>query len=40
MSTDRRAGMTLLELLVVLMVLSLILTAAVKAWDVTLERGR
>jgi len=39
-STDRRAGMTLLELLVVLMVLSLILTAAVKAWDVTLERGR
>ena len=33
-------GMTLLELLVVLMVLSLILTAAVKAWDVTLERGR
>jgi type II secretory pathway pseudopilin PulG len=31
---------TLLELLVVLMILSLILTAAVKTWDVTLERGR
>jgi prepilin-type N-terminal cleavage/methylation domain-containing protein len=33
-------GITLLELLVVLMILSLILTAAVKTWDVTLERGR
>jgi len=33
-------GVTLLELLVVLMVLSIILTAAVKTWDVTLERGR
>jgi prepilin-type N-terminal cleavage/methylation domain-containing protein len=33
-------GVTLLELLVVLMILSLILTAAVKTWDVTLERGR
>ncbi|MBN2536661.1 prepilin-type N-terminal cleavage/methylation domain-containing protein [candidate division WOR-3 bacterium] len=33
-------GVTLLELLVVMMVLSLILTAAVKTWDVTLERGR
>ena len=32
--------MTLLELLVVLMILSVILTAAVKTWDVTLERGR
>lgn len=32
--------MTLLELLVVMMILSLILTAAVKTWDVTLERGR
>jgi type II secretory pathway pseudopilin PulG len=31
---------TLLELLIVLMILSLILTAAVKTWDVTLERGR
>jgi len=31
---------TLLELLVVMMILSLILTAAVKTWDVTLERGR
>lgn len=33
-------GVTLLELLVVLMILSLILTAAVKTWDVTLQRGR
>lgn len=33
-------GVTLVELLVVLMILSLILTAAVKTWDVTLERGR
>lgn len=33
-------GVTLLELLIVLMILSLILTAAVKTWDVTLERGR
>lgn len=32
--------MTLLELLVVLMILSIVLTAAVKTWDVTLERGR
>jgi prepilin-type N-terminal cleavage/methylation domain-containing protein len=40
-STYRRArGVTLLELLVVLMILSIILTAAVKTWDVTLERGR
>jgi hypothetical protein len=31
---------TLLELLVVLMILSIVLTAAVKTWDVTLERGR
>ncbi|MEO0070910.1 MAG: prepilin-type N-terminal cleavage/methylation domain-containing protein [candidate division WOR-3 bacterium] len=36
----RNAGVTLIELLVVLMILSLILTAAVKTWDVTLERGR
>ena len=36
----RSSGMTLLELLVVMMILSLILTAAVKTWDVTLERGR
>ncbi len=36
----RSSGVTLLELLVVLMILSLILTAAVKTWDVTLERGR
>jgi len=35
-----RNGVTLLELLVVLMILSIILTAAVKTWDVTLERGR
>ncbi|NPV14348.1 prepilin-type N-terminal cleavage/methylation domain-containing protein [candidate division WOR-3 bacterium] len=33
-------GVTLVELLVVLMILSLILTAAIKTWDVTLERGR
>lgn len=33
-------GVTILELLVVLMILSLILTAAVKTWDVTLERSR
>ncbi len=33
-------GVTLIELLVVLMILSLILTAAVRTWDVTLERGR
>jgi len=33
-------GVTLFELLVVLMILSLILTAAVKTWDVTLQRGR
>jgi prepilin-type N-terminal cleavage/methylation domain-containing protein len=37
---SRQRGVTLLELLVVLMILSLILTAAVKTWDVTLERGR
>jgi prepilin-type N-terminal cleavage/methylation domain-containing protein len=36
----RDQGVTLLELLVVLMILSLILTAAVKTWDVTLQRGR
>jgi prepilin-type N-terminal cleavage/methylation domain-containing protein len=36
----RSRGITLLELLVVLMILSIILTAAVKTWDVTLERGR
>jgi len=43
MSTNMRCrarGVTLLELLVVLMILSIILTAAVKTWDVTLERGR
>jgi prepilin-type N-terminal cleavage/methylation domain-containing protein len=41
MNTRGRArGVTLLELLVVLMILSIILTAAVKTWDVTLERGR
>lgn len=42
MRTGRRcdSGITLLELLVVLMILSLILTAAVKTWDVTLQRGR
>lgn len=40
-STYRRSrGVTLLELLVVLMILSIVLTAAVKTWDVTLERGR
>lgn len=40
-STYRAArGVTLLELLVVLMILSIVLTAAVKTWDVTLERGR
>jgi prepilin-type N-terminal cleavage/methylation domain-containing protein len=40
-SNYRRArGVTLLELLVVLMILSIVLTAAVKTWDVTLERGR
>lgn len=33
-------GLTLLELMVILMVLSLILTAAVRTWDVTLERAR
>ncbi|OYD15294.1 hypothetical protein CH330_06090 [candidate division WOR-3 bacterium JGI_Cruoil_03_51_56] len=33
-------GVTLLELLIVMMILSIILTAAVKTWDVTLERGR
>lgn len=33
-------GVTLLELLVVMMILGLILTAAVRTWDVTLERGR
>ncbi|MEO0080556.1 MAG: type II secretion system protein, partial [candidate division WOR-3 bacterium] len=33
-------GVTLIELLVVLMILSLILTAAVKTWDVTLQRTR
>jgi len=33
-------GVTLLELLVVLMILSIIPTAAVRTWDVTLERGR
>lgn len=38
--TTLRRGVTLLELLVVLMILSLILTAAVKTWDVTLQRGR
>lgn len=38
--TKEPRGVTLLELLVVMMILSLILTAAVKTWDVTLERGR
>lgn len=38
--TQLDRGVTLLELLVVLMILSLILTAAVKTWDVTLQRGR
>lgn len=33
-------GVTLLELLIIMMILSLMLAAAVKAWDVTLERGR
>ncbi len=33
-------AVTLFELMVALMVLSLILTAAVKTWDVTLRRGR
>jgi len=37
---SRSRGVTLLELLVVLMILSIVLTAAVKTWDVTLERGR
>jgi len=36
----RARGVTLLELLVVLMILSIVLTAAVKTWDATLERGR
>jgi prepilin-type N-terminal cleavage/methylation domain-containing protein len=43
MTTNTRRqdrGVTLLELLVVLMILSIVLTAAVKTWDVTLERGR
>jgi len=43
MSTNTRCrarGVTLLELLVVLMILSIVLTAAVRTWDVTLERGR
>ena len=43
MSTNvhcRARGVTLLELLVVLMILSIVLTAAVRTWDVTLERGR
>ena len=40
-TTNRRArGVTLIELLVVLMILSIVLTAAIKTWDVTLERGR
>ena len=37
---SRQRGVTLLELLVVLMILSIVLTAAVRTWDVTLERGR
>ena len=36
----RARGVTLIELLVVLMILSIVLTAAVRTWDVTLERGR
>jgi prepilin-type N-terminal cleavage/methylation domain-containing protein len=40
MNYSRSRGVTLLELLVVLMILSIVLTAAVKTWDVTLERGR
>lgn len=43
MSTNlhcRARGVTLIELLVVLMILSIVLTAAVRTWDVTLERGR
>jgi len=39
-NNHRSRGVTLLELLVVLMILSIVLTAAVKTWDVTLERGR
>ena len=37
---SRARGVTLIELLVVLMILSIVLTAAVRTWDVTLERGR
>lgn len=40
MKRQEGSGVTLIELLVVLMLLSLILTAAIKTWDVTLQRGR
>lgn len=40
MRINKLRGITLVELLVVLMILSLILTAAIKTWDVTLEKGR
>jgi len=39
-SNGKDSGLTLIELLVVIMILSLILTAAIRTWDVTLERGR
>ncbi len=34
------SGVTLLELLVVLIIIGLLATAAVRTWDVTLEKGR
>lgn len=40
MRANFNRGVTLIELLVVIMILSVILTAAIKTWDVTLERGR
>jgi len=35
-----RRGVTLLELLIVLMIIGLLVTAAVKTWDVSLQRSR